>query len=157
MGVSTDGQICYGIILDDGEELPWSKDEYDWDINKWWVVGILGFKHSFELFDKDGRWILPRPSEEIEDKYFQEQRDFEESHEKLPYTLMNYCSGDYPMYILAIERTCMTASRGTPEKFDPQELPGVSAEEDRDLLKFCEKYGISIEGDSGWFLSSYWG
>lgn len=157
MSTSTNGQICYGYILSEDAELPWRNDEYDYDIETWWTYGVLGFKHSFELFDEKGNWIEPRQSKEIEDKYFQEQRDFEETHEKLPYELVNYCSDDYPMYILAITKTCMIARRGYPEKFSPQEMEMISQEENTDLSDFCKKYGIETEGKPGWYLSSYWG
>lgn len=158
MSISTDGQICYGVVLADTSNFPWNISEFDYDINTWWTYGILGFTHSFELFDEKGGWIEPRQSKKIEDKYFQEQRDFEENHEKIPYELVNYCSGDYPMYILAIKRTCLSARRGYPEKFSPQELSLISQEEDRDLIEFCKKYEIPTNGENaGWYLSSYWG
>jgi hypothetical protein len=157
MGVSTDGQICYGFILKEEQTFPWDNEKFDYDVETWWVEGILGFKHSFELFDENGRWIEPRQSKEVEDRYFQEKRDFEESHEKFPYELVNYCSGDYPMYILAIKRTCMSASRGYPEKFDPQQMEMISQEEDADFMDFCKKYKIKTKGTSQWYLSSYWG
>jgi len=157
MSVSTDGQLCYGILLSEDAELPWQTEEYDYDIEDWWIVKILGFKHSFELFDEKGNWLEPRQSKKIEDKYFQEQIDFKDSHEKLPYELVNVCSGDYPMYMLAITDTCISASRGEPQKIDIYGLRGISQEEDKDLLDFCKKYGIETSGESGWYLSSYWG
>lgn len=156
MGVSTDGQLCYGILLEEEGEFPWDVDEHDNDFEEWWLVGICGFKHSFELFDEKGNWIEPRQSSDVEDKYFKEQRDFEKSH-KCPYTLVNVCSGDYPIYMLALEDTLISASRGTPELIKFDELRGISQEEDSDLLSFCEKYNIPYEGESGWYLSSYWG
>lgn len=157
MSVSTDGQICFGVLLDEDAELPWDNEEYDHDIETWWTYKILGFKHSFELFDERGRWIEPRQSKEVENRYFQELIDFKKSHEEVPYELVNCCSGDYPMYILAIKRTCMTASRGSPEKFNPSELELVSQEEDADLMEFCKKYEIETTEESSWYLSSYWG
>ena len=33
MGVSTDGQICYGIVFEEGHEFPWASDEYEKDIS----------------------------------------------------------------------------------------------------------------------------
>jgi len=60
MGVSTDGQICYGICVDE-IELPWD-ESYDGDIESWWTFEVLGFKHSFELFTEEGDWIDETPS-----------------------------------------------------------------------------------------------
>jgi len=157
MSVSTNGQICYGVLLEENSKLPWDNEEFDYDIESWWTYEVLGFKHSFELFDEQGRWIEPRKSKEIEDKYFQEERDFEDSHESLPYELVNYCSGDYPMYILAIKKTCMSAKRGYPEKFDLQDMELISQEEDSDLVEFCSKYKLEIADEPNWYLSSYWG
>lgn len=155
MGVSTNGQICYGVILDEEEEYPWQ--EFDDDIDEWWTCGILGFKHSFEMFTPEGNWIGGKewPREE-RDKYYQEKRDFEQANPKLPVELVNYCSGDYPMWILAIPDTCNSARRGYPESFNPADLI-VTDEQKQGLIEFCEKYGIKYQIEPSWYLSSYWG
>ena len=37
MGVSTDGQICFGIAFEECTEFPWDSEEYDGDIDAWWL------------------------------------------------------------------------------------------------------------------------
>lgn len=157
MGVSTDGQICYGVILDEDEESPWQDEIFDGDIDEWWVYYILGFKHSFEIYTQAGEYINGvEPSKDRINQYYQEKRDFEQANQKLPVELVNYCSGDYPMYILAIPDTCNSARRGYPEKFNPGKLT-VTSEQIQVLLDFCEKYAIKYKGEPAWYLSSYWG
>jgi hypothetical protein len=157
MSVSTDGQICFGVILDEEEEYPWQIKEYDDDIDDWWIFDVLGFSHSFEMFTPQGEWIGGKEwPEEKRDQHYQEKRDFEQANPKLPVVLVNYCSGDYPMWILAIPETCNSARRGYPEKFNPSDLI-VTDEQKQKLIEFCQKYGVKYQGNPEWYLSSYWG
>jgi hypothetical protein len=157
MGVSTDGQICYGIKFDEDVEFPWRTDEWDYDMETWWIEGVLGFKYSFEIFDEKGNYKDGKePPQEIISAYFQERRDFERTADVLPVSMVNYCSGEYPEYILAVPRTCMSASRGYPQEFNPNELI-VSEEEKQSLIEFCKRFDIEIPDEPRWWLSSYWG
>jgi hypothetical protein len=56
MGVSTDGQIGYGVVFEEGYKFPWDKYPSG-DIEDWWTEEVLGFKHSFEIYDIDGGYI----------------------------------------------------------------------------------------------------
>jgi len=157
MGTSTDGQICYGVLIEEGTLLPWDNDEYDGDIEDWWIYGVLGFKHSFEIYDKDGNFIDGvQPSQEKLDAYYSERRKFEEQNEKLPVELVNCCSGDYPMWIIALPRTIINAKRGYPESFNPAQLK-ISNKEKELLFAFCKKFKIEMTDVPRWWLSSYWG
>lgn len=155
MGVSTNGQICYGVAFDEGHEFPWS-GEHDGDIDAWWLYGVHGFKHSFVLFDAFGKYLNGRePSREECSRYFAESREFVAAH-PLPVALVNYCSGDCPMYALAVPRTILTARRGYPTEFDPAALTISDAEREA-LLKFCAEHGIDLPQEPAWLLTSYWG
>lgn len=88
MSVSTDGQLCYGILCGEDIEFPWDDQQYDGDIDLWWAT-ICGF-----LYD-------------------QEYLDFLTNH-PLPVELVNYCSAGYPMYILAVPLSGTSARRGYP-------------------------------------------
>ena len=155
MGVSTDGQICYGIIFEEGTEFPWDSDVFDGDIDDWWIYGICGFRHSFEIYTPDGEYVDGvRPPQEKISEYFAEKQQFAES-KPLPVKLVNYCSCDYPMYILAVVGTCNSARRGYPEEFNPANLT-VTDEQKAELIKFCETYGIAVENEPAWYLSSLW-
>ena len=154
MGTSTNGQICYGIMFEDEYEFPWDSDEYDGDIDDWWLRAVLGYKPSFELYNADGNWIDGiKPAKEKKDAYFQELRDFKAQNPKIPVELVNYCSGDFPMWILAVPSSCIEAYRGDPLAF--QDL-SVGWKDTEALFKFCNDYGLS-GSNAHWWLSSYWG
>src|SRR5437868_783086 len=110
MSVSTDGQIGYGVIFEDGCEFPWG----DSDPEQWWR-NECGFKSSF------------------------------------PVELVNYCSGDYPMYMLAVPSSILSNSRGYPEEFDPIKLV-VTDKEKAPLIDFCKKYNLKYEKGLHGFL-----
>ena len=155
MGTSTDGQICYGVAFDDGHEFPWDV-EHEGDVDEWWIAGVHGFKHSFELFDETGNYLNNQKPPEAEiSRYFAEKRAFAKTR-PLPVELVNYCSGECPMYALAVPRTVMTARRGDPTSFDPAALTVTDAEREA-LLKFCADYEIELSGEPTWLLTSYWG
>lgn len=157
MGTSTDGQICYGIAFDEGFEFPWHDDDGG-DIESWWIDKVHGYKPPFECYDADGNYLPgfddkdPRVNE-----FFDHRRAFAKSH-PLPVEEVNYCSADYPMWILAVPGTVKSARRGFPEEFDPTKLV-VSAEETAALLTFCKEHRIEVlkENKPRWWLSSYWG
>lgn len=154
VGVSTDGEICYGIKYEEGYEFPWY--EVDLDIEDWWIYEVHGFKHSVEIYDEHGEYIngtIP-PVEQIH-AYFNERDNFKKEH-PLPVELVNYCSEEYPEYILAVPSSLKTASRGYPVEINPSGLV-VSEEEKAALVAFCNQYAPGGEDGPKWWLSSYWG
>ena len=102
MSQSTDGQICFGIAFPEGFEFPWGDDS-----EKWWRT-INGYKPPFKLYTDDnedyldelGNVTRERPEKRI-DAYYEAQRRWDAKH-PFPVLLVNYCSGDYPMWILAV-------------------------------------------------------
>jgi hypothetical protein len=154
MGVSTNGEIFYGVVFEEDYEFPWDK-EHDGDIDAWWLYGVHGFKHSFELYDAMGNCLNGRePSSEESGRYFDESRAFVEAH-PLPVELVNYCSGDYPMYALAVPGTVITARRGYPAEFDPATLT-VKMEQVDALREFCADHEIEFPKEPAWLLTSCW-
>lgn len=155
MGQSTNGQICYGISFEDGFQFPWN--EVDKSIEAWWREDIMKFKPSFEIYaDTETGYINNiKPEQSLINKYYKEKNDFKELH-PCPIEEVNTCSGDYPMYILALTGTCQTANRGCPETFDPTKLV-ITDEQKNSLIEFCKTHGIEFEGEPAWYLSSYWG
>lgn len=153
MTVSTDGQICYGILLGDDMELPW--DDFDDTINDWWIEVVHAYKPSFEVYDDKGEH-LPGVGKEQIDAYWNERSAFKEAH-PLPFQVVNACSGDYPTWILAVDFTCLSANRGYPQSFDPATLVVTDGMRTM-LLDFCKTHGIEIGNEQPkWWLSSYWG
>ena len=102
MSVSTDGQICFGILLEEMEE----------------ALDIIERKMPEELM------------------------------------LVNVCSEDYPIYILALASSLHTAKRGYPVVFDPGILE-VEVEDYYTLVNFAKS--INLNSTPQWYLSSFWG
>lgn len=153
MGISIDGQICYGIVFDDEyEEFPW--EEYD--LEDWWLEQC-GFKPPIEIYTDDGEYVNGIcPDQEVIDEYYRYGREFKKNN-PMPIEMVNACSSDYPVWIMAVSGTIMGASWGYPEAFDPEKLIVTEAQK-KDLIDFCNKYGIDItDKEPKWYLSSYKG
>lgn len=131
MGTSSNAHIGYGIILDEGVELPWEEEGLD----KWYCRASHGK-------DFGGK--------------YREMWDFLRQN-PIPFQLENYCSGEYPIYALVVTGTIKTATRGRPTNFNPSDLV-VTPEA---VEKFLAAIGLSgIECDKasiGWILYSYLG
>jgi len=69
----------------------------------------------------------------------------------LPVEPVNYSCG-YPRFILAVPKTVITASRNSPETFQPENLK-VSNEDVQELLQFCKRFELEFESGPTWFLS----
>lgn len=156
MGVSTNGQICFGILFDEGYEFPWDAGEFDGDIDEWWLKEC-GFNVSErdDFYDACGNPI-PGTEEKKED-YYARRHAFEKDH-PVPASLVNYCSLDAPMYILAVPSSDLIAYRGYPKEFDPQKLINlVGIQALMDFQEFIKKYLGDGAGEPKFYLSSYWG
>jgi len=156
MTVSTDAQICFGIAFDEETEFPWSGEEWDDDIETWWIYAIQEYQPPFEIYDTNGEYLESvKPSDERICEYYRTKHTFKVDH-PLPVELVRHCSGDFPMYILAVPRTVKVVSRGYPEEIKPSEM--VVTEDERQLLiTFCEEHNIETEEGPRWWLSSMWG
>ena len=156
MTTSTDGQICYGILLEEDSELPWDGEPFNGDIEDWWITAIHGFKHSFEVYNEDGTYRGGvRPDDQAMHDHWQEKFDFVKAH-PIPIELFNVCSGDYPMWIIATIGKGLVANRGEPQAFDPDSFAATDQDK-KALLDFCKTHGIEIgESEPKWYLSSYW-
>lgn len=163
MGQSTNGQICFGVAFPDGFEFPWDTNrQYDGDIEEWWKH-LKGFTPLFEMWGKDNNYKDGKePTKDEKDKYYEHQRKWKEAN-PIPIEMANYCSGDYPMYMIAVPSSFKKNYRGDPTVFDPAKL-AVTPEEVRVLKEFIEKY-VDVESidsenfdpEPKWYLSSYWG
>jgi hypothetical protein len=126
MGVSTDGILVFGIDLD--EEQPEFMDGYD----DWWhFTDVVG---GVEDADYAIRSKL---------------------REEFPVDLVQHCSYDYPMYILAVNGTERRNNRGYLTEINPEDM--IIPQEKIDKFKaFCEEYGIEWQ-EPKWYLISMWG
>ena len=156
--IATIGQICYGILLDEEIELPWNDEKYDDGISDWWLYTVKGYESPFEMFDDDGEYIGGEdrwPIHKVR-HYFEHFRLFSREN-PIPVELINVCSHDFPIYIIALTDTRLVARRGTPTPFDPAKLETVSLGQKEALIKFCDDYEIEYDGEPRWYLSSHWG
>lgn len=153
MTTSTNGQICYGVLFDEDHEFPW--DEWEDGIEEWWLYRVCDYHNPFELFDERGNWLDgAKPPEQRIREYYDHRHTFLDSH-PIPVRLVNYCSGDYPMYIVAAPSSVIIASRGYPEAIGVRSFATVTEEEAVLLIEFCRKHLGVTEGPR-WWLSSYW-
>lgn len=68
-----------------------------------------------------------------------------------------HCSGDYPMYIVAIENSKQWAWRGHPIKIDIEKLSLDVIGMKKKIAEFVSKYNLKTDGEIGWWMASYWG
>lgn len=156
MGTSTNANICFGVAFDEGHEFPWD-GEFEGDLQQWWVFGVHEFKRSFELFDAGGNFLshVDQNDKELLSRYFDEDRQFLKAN-PVPIEMVNCCSGDYPIYILATPSSIRVAARGDPLEFNPIDLLASEAEA-KAMIEFFANHGIEPGREPGWILSSYWG
>lgn len=151
---ATDGQLSYGCVFEEGFEFPWDDEKYEGDIDEWWE-DVRGFTGTVDYpFDEFGEYKPGIHSGSPEVSNYFVKRDEWRKNNPLPIQLVNYCSGGYPMYILAVKH--IEANRGYPKGIPSDYL--IVEEEDRlRLLKFMEEFEIAPEGKIGWWLSSFKG
>lgn len=150
MGISSDGHISYGYLLNDDAELPWEDD-----LEGWWRQ-INSYKSPFEVYNDKGEYIGgKRPDDQVIDDYYQHMRDWEEAN-PLPVELVNSKSYDYPLYILAVPGTYKSVFRGCPETFEPSELT-VDAAKLAALDAFIAAHKLEPVKGPAWFLGSLYG
>ena len=155
MGVSTNGQLSYGVVVKEDYELPWENTLHRGDIDDWWL-DARGFKPSVYPFDSDGNYAVGYGDKSpAVTQYFAEKRVWQ-AENPIPVVLVNYCSGDYPMYIIAAASKDFTAWRGEPEMVSLAEIRETD-EAHAMLMCFLDEFGIQYEDEPMWLLSSYWG
>lgn len=157
MSTSTNGQICYGIYFDEGHEFPWDGEEWEGDIENWWLIES-GWKWDKQNpFDEHGNYSTGLHEDHpLVNEYFDSRYAWKESH-PCPIELVNYQSGECPAHIIALPESIITARRGYPEVINPAYQLNSTKEMTDALTGFCAKYGIEHDTGPQWYLSSYWG
>jgi len=157
MGTSTNGILAYGYnlggdeggwqIAEAGEygdwEPPWFPDE-DED-NDFMSAAMRVLRASVGFTETDWR----------ADGYFDRQRD---ADARIGVELESYCSGDYPMWLLAAQ--VITVYRGDVQHIDFPSLLAAQVEGgwDTKLAAAVAALGITPKQERpGWMLVSYWG
>jgi len=155
MGVSSDGLIAFGIPFEEDFQFPWN-EKYEGDIDAWWLE-VCGFKPTLYPYTDEGEYIEGY-TEKIGNDYYEEKRAFRNEH-PLPIEQRNYSCDSYPTYMLCIEDSVISASRGYPEVINPENLAGDEelGDWEKILTDFCEKYEIEMPSEPKWYLFSYMG
>lgn len=161
MGVSSDGQLCYGYLFEDDHEFPWYTEDDFGDVDQWWqeINGYEELPLEKEPFTPDGyyqnwfRKLGKLEQEKILTPRWDHHRKWQEEH-PIPFDLVNYCSDDYPMYIVAVPSTVLTASRRYPELVNSfPKIKGIS-----DFYSCLKEHGIhECNVQPNWYLSGYMG
>lgn len=157
MGVSTDGQLCYGANFEEAS-FPWDDEsKYEGDIEAWWR-DVNGYKRPFELYDESGEYIDGvEPDKSKISEYYNHSSEWDKEN-PLPVSLVNGCSVDYPTWILAVPGTEETASRGYPQKLGDMPLDlTVPLDKLKAFIEFLEEHLEYNRENCGWWLSSYYG
>jgi len=153
MGVSTDGQLSFGVTFEEGFEFPWDFD-HNGDIESWWL-DVRGFLPSVPRpWTKDGDYAPGFIKSDPRITEWLSQKSTWLKANPIPVEVVNYCSGDYPLYLLATRHT--ENYRGYPKKIDPHAMLDTRRDAER-LKKFMDEWGIENDQEPAWWLSSYWG
>ena len=118
----------------------------------------IAFGFALEAEDEDELMDLlqlsPEQQQQIEDGELDLHEWFSSTWPGL--VLETHCSHEYPMYIVALENTTRSASRGSPEDLYLDELGDLVTSAGRHKLAACAKaYNLSPP-DFTWLLYSYW-
>lgn len=155
MGVSTDAYLAYGFQFDEDTEFPWGEE----DAEEWWR-NRSGYKSEFQK-------PFAEFSDEDWDKEFKNRRAFDKKH-PMPVELVQHCSGECPMYAIAMQGSVIRATRGNPvnvdeflEKIMVDSTEGVGVTRAEALNGFIEmlkaESNITPTSDvPNWWLFSNW-
>ena len=115
MGMSTDGILFYGVLINE-DEAPWDADEFNWDKDVWEKTAceLLGFADKDELYSLE---------------------------KELGIVLGIHCSYEYPMYFVSAKASVQTANRGYPIEPDFT----VQPEWEDKIRDFCGKLNIPCD------------
>jgi len=140
MSQSTDAILVFGIDYGGEPNFPWrDEDNEDLDLETWWAK-LNGLSEPEVEFSEKTKPLFH--------EYWEKKTEL---FKACPIEELTHCSGEYPMYILAVKGTEKKASRGYPEY-------NVSLEpvDSFTLIKFCQDHNISMPSKPSWILCSDW-
>lgn len=164
MGVTTNGEISFGFELGEEAKTPWKYDydvdEEDWefedgDYEDWYYTCVKPFVPKIQVYTQEGNRI-PGITEEQVNQHWEDKRKFK-TENPMPFELVNTCSYDYPMYILAVPGSNMTCHRGYPVEFSPEDLQVKQEDLDKFMAFVKEFFPEFATQTPKWYLSSYYG
>lgn len=129
MGTSTDAILFYGFSFEDDDAPEWIEEgEETWEEKYAIAHGVNPENHK-------KAWDIANQS---------------------PCELNYHCYIDYPMYLIAIKKTKITANRGGPEEISEKHFK-TEKSWDKEIRDFCKILGVTPPEKFGWYLVSYWG
>ncbi len=129
MGQSTDAILCFGVELGEDDEAPSFMEGFDeFDDFLMNEGGQPRWGEAGHSFDKQREWLAAQPVE-----------------------MVLHCSGDYPMYILAVRGTVTTASRGYPQAVTTEDPDHTQVQR---YMSWLSDHGI--EDEPKWLICSMW-
>jgi hypothetical protein len=154
MGVTTNGELSFGIKLDEETPLPWFPEHEEFDgIEEWWRCEN-GYKPKNPIWDAKSGYIAGVTQVDI-DAWYDDLRTWDKEN-PLPIELVDYQHCDCSAYILACPGTVYTANRGYPVTIEPLKLMVVDAVKAANFHAFVGKYFPEhLSPGPKWYLSSY--
>jgi len=122
MGVSTDGQLSFGIPFEEGYEFPWDSEKYEGDCEEWWLYEVCNYKNEVEIYDESGEYLNGvKPSEKDIDDFYKKKHSFKEAN-PVPVTIVTHCSDGCQMVIVAVKDKSYSNARGYPQEIKTEYL-----------------------------------
>ena len=158
MGVSNNAYLAFGVDL--GEDA--FQDE-DFDLEDFLLKRAevndpyTGYPPEIDQApypDRDrlyNEWKATQPNWDERVKTYFEQRDA--LIKACPVEIIIHCSYDYPMYILALRDTDVSAARGYPKVIDPAALK-VDPARIEEAKEFCKDADLPAFDDPQWLIFS---
>lgn len=131
MGQSTNAILAFGFDLGDSENLP------------------QGLYNKLAEYDNDTEALIAAELNLPPMDY----TSLRAAIDKFPVEFITHCSGDYPMYFLAVRGTKQVALRGSPTDIVYGHVHDV---EIKALKDFCHRHDIAWQ-EPKWYIFSYWG
>ena len=140
MGQSTDAILCWGVQLDEGDEVPWAAKAEE----------LSGYRDPLE----DEAIVYVLTGERLDGDSAAERL------KKLGIEIVMHCSHEEPMIIIAAVGSVTTAHRGSPQIIDPNGMAILFKDDSivewrKTLRKALPKLGI-IDAERHWYLCSWW-
>jgi len=177
MGNRASSNLCYGMIFEEGFEFPWTDEDGNSDLDKWWLK-VNGYKEINKLFGDDGEWLPeydnglkhwenPTTTEQIKitelrnrlsDENYAAERDFKEKLSLCPVVEIWSGSGDAYEVVLSFNGWGVHGDWDEPQSVDDFILRSYESGEMTSVIcQFLEKYDIE-HGDKlcGVYLCSLW-
>jgi hypothetical protein len=147
MGQSTDAILFFGFCWDKEDEYPWTVDgkiDPDGDDAEIRYAAAVGITQPVVEYSDDPE------VQKIFHNYWDARS---KAMKKSKCHVGTHCSGECPMYYVAVTESETKAYRGSPEVIKNLD---ITLEWVESLTNYCRKMGIEIDREPKWWLVSDW-